>query len=528
MQKKKDNFLEKIVKRDYNNELETIIENKAYDENARSMLLSILYKIEAAYKDVETVKQDIENKQEYIQNYINIIQNKCDSIQIVRMKEESQIEGSRTFLVDKKEKKIQCYPIERKLLYAIAKIAKKERIIKNDYEIIDETLSDLINIGNNINMVEPLRDFNGYSWTTISKEIESIPHNLVYQNMRILLGEKFLLKWINNTEFMLDYYDKLKNEMEEEYGKTIEREFIEILSKISILLEVKYNQEAKERLIETKKQLEGQIEKIENKEEFVEKVTIQKNKITNEIRNIDTIINNKDQLETEYIKRNEQLPLEKKIFSMKVLSDIMVKEREDLFNQIEELNKQLNPHYFVKYKKEIEHKYKVLENVDKEEKQINDEIEKCLLKLQKIFLECMKEKVKKINTKQEMLKIIYQYRYYILLQFNIENKISEVEKLKIDLEETSKFIIKKAQEMKVMQSTAKSEELDYQILKNIFNSRIIKLEDVYLKLTKEKDIIYLQLFEDKLFENKIEIGKKDTIPIKQLQHKLNKKIKIFE
>ena len=219
MQKKKDNFLERIVKRDYNNELETIIEQKDYDENARSMLLNILYKIEAAYKDVETVKQDIESKEEYIQNYIDIIQNKCDHIRIIHMREqENQIGENKTFLVDKRKKEIQCYPIERKLLYAIAKIAKKDRIVKSDYYIIDETLSNLINVGNNINMVEPMRDFNGYSWTTLSREIESTAHNLVYQNLRILLGENFLLKWINNSEFMLDYYDRLKNELDEEYG----------------------------------------------------------------------------------------------------------------------------------------------------------------------------------------------------------------------------------------------------------------------------------------------------------------------
>ena len=113
MQKKKDNLIEKIVKRDYNNELETIMEQKDYDENARSMLLSILYKIEASYKDVETVKQDIETKEEYIKKYISIIQNKCDHIKIIRMREqENQIGENRTYLVDKTNKKIECYPIE--------------------------------------------------------------------------------------------------------------------------------------------------------------------------------------------------------------------------------------------------------------------------------------------------------------------------------------------------------------------------------------------------------------------------------
>ena len=45
MQKKNDNFLEKIVKKDYNNELEAILEKKYFNEDVKSILLNILYKI---------------------------------------------------------------------------------------------------------------------------------------------------------------------------------------------------------------------------------------------------------------------------------------------------------------------------------------------------------------------------------------------------------------------------------------------------------------------------------------------------
>ena len=48
MQKKTDKLLEKIVKKDYNNELEEVLEKKYFDENVKSILLSILYKIEKA------------------------------------------------------------------------------------------------------------------------------------------------------------------------------------------------------------------------------------------------------------------------------------------------------------------------------------------------------------------------------------------------------------------------------------------------------------------------------------------------
>ena len=57
MPPKKKNLLEKIVKKDYKNELEEIMDKKRFDENAKSILLSILYKIDIAYKDIEIVKK---------------------------------------------------------------------------------------------------------------------------------------------------------------------------------------------------------------------------------------------------------------------------------------------------------------------------------------------------------------------------------------------------------------------------------------------------------------------------------------
>ena len=70
MQKKNDNFLDKIAKKDYNNELEKVLEKKTFDENVKSILLSILYKIETAYADYKKVKQNVETKEEFVENII--------------------------------------------------------------------------------------------------------------------------------------------------------------------------------------------------------------------------------------------------------------------------------------------------------------------------------------------------------------------------------------------------------------------------------------------------------------------------
>lgn len=518
---KKKNLLEKIVKKDYNNELEKVLETKQFDEHVKSTLLSILYKIEAAYKDLETVKKDVQTKEEYVANIIEIIKNNCDSIEIIKMnEEEGKIPNNKTYIVDKENKKIIAYPIERKILYAIAKISKKDKIIKDDYFLINETLSELINVGNNINMVEPLRDFNGYSWTTIPQEIESIDHNLIYQILRILVGHKFLNKWVKNDEFIIDYFYLFKEEVENQYGKENMNDLIDVLAKISILLSIKFNSKEKEEILEIKNKIYEELARIKDKRKFLEQTTKSKININKQIMKIDEIINDKQLLQDEYITRNEQLPLEKKIFSMRILSKIMEDEKKEKIEELEKLNKIMNPQNFVKYQKELEEKYKYLEVLDSEDDE--KKLEKLKIELQKLFLKMLKIKIKNAETKQEIEKIIYDFRYYLLLPYNYEKKVYEIENLEKIFKDVLEKIINKAVSLKVIQKISENDETNNEILKNIFKVRIIKLEKAYLKITKEKEKYFVQIFDENIFEEKIEIQK----PI-DLNIKLNKKIPIW-
>ena len=521
MAQKKKSILEKIVKKDYNNELEEVLEKKQFDENVKSTLLGILYKIEAAYKDLETVKIDVQTKEQYVSNIIEIIENNCDSIEIVKMTDEqNKIPNKRTYIVDQKNKKIIAYPIERKILYAISKIGKKEKIIKDEYFLINETLSELINVGNNINMVEPLRDFNGYSWTTIPQEIESIDHNLIYQDLRILVGHDFLNKWIKNSEFIIDYFYLFKEKLENQYGKKKQEKMIELLSKISILLSIKFNKDKFEEILEIKENIEGELEKIQNKQEFIEKTTQQKIDISRQIKFIDETINDKKLLQEEYFKRNEQLPLEKKIFSMRILSKIMEQEKENKLKELEELNKLLNPQNFVRYKKQLEEKDRYLKVLDSKDK--DKLIDKLKIELQKLFLNMLKINIKRADSKHEIEKIVYDFRYYSLLQYDYERKVNKVSDLEEIMNQVAEMIIDKAIEYKAIDNLSKDKETNYDILKNIFGVRIIRLEDAYLKITKEKDKYFLQIFDENIFEEKVEIQKP-----KELEIKLNKKRKIW-
>ena len=70
--------------KDYNNELEKILENKFFSYDVKNLLLSMLYKIENAYTDYKTAKVEVPSKNEYIENILRIIKEKCLKIFLVK------------------------------------------------------------------------------------------------------------------------------------------------------------------------------------------------------------------------------------------------------------------------------------------------------------------------------------------------------------------------------------------------------------------------------------------------------------
>ena len=223
---KKSNFLTKFVKKDYNNKLEEVLSKKDFSEEVKNTLLSMFYKIENGYKDYKTVKRETFEKKEYIEKLINIVDKDCKQITFM------PINSNEKTVVDSEKQEIKCLPIENKILYGIAKIQKRNMVVRYIDESIEEALSDMLNIGNNINIVEPLRDFNGFSWNIITKDIEDLNYNLLYQNMIFLCNNKFVDKWVNNYEPLVDYLDLFQSEIENKYGKKERNNIIKNLIKV--------------------------------------------------------------------------------------------------------------------------------------------------------------------------------------------------------------------------------------------------------------------------------------------------------
>lgn len=507
-------MLEKLIKNDRNEKLETVLEQKHIEEQVKNLLQGILYKIEVSYKDYQKAKVTSRTEKQYVNEIISDIQRKCQEIKTVKFQNDivdpeikHKLEKNKYYIDDKL---VLAYPIEEKLLYAVEKKSNSDKIVNDKYEMLTIPLSNIINTGKSLDRVEVLRDFNGWSWTTIKKEIENIKANLVYQTLRILEGEDFVESWTKDKDGIIDYVQMLKENIKNEYGEEISNSIEECLTKISIMNGIEISAEYRKDIENKLKESEEKLQKFKDTNKFINEITQNKKVATDEIAKIEKILSQEKRIKEEYEKRNSTASLDKKIFSIRVLKQQLKEQKMQYLNEIEESNYLLIPENFLKEKNKAQKQKELFEilNYTEEEK------EKVLIEFEKIFLECFKKKIAKTKP-EELDKIIYIYRYYLLLPFNIQENIKDVNELQDNIIEVEKKIVKLAKEKKVI-----SNEVPFEVMTHVFQTRIIKLEELYYKIITENDKNYVQIFDENITEDKFEISNIE-------KKKINKKIRIF-
>ena len=133
-------MLEKLIKKDKNEELEKILESKQIEEHAKNLLQGILYKIEVSYKDYKKAKAIKTTQSEYIEELLRNIQKYCKNINVVKLSQKLENEEIQKELKENKfyinKNEIIAYPIENKLLYAIEKVSNSKKIVNQKYGVI--------------------------------------------------------------------------------------------------------------------------------------------------------------------------------------------------------------------------------------------------------------------------------------------------------------------------------------------------------------------------------------------------------
>ena len=220
-------------------------------------------------------------------------------------------------------------------------------------------------------------------------------------------------------------------------------------------------------------------------------------------------------LKQEYYDRNKKLPNREKIFSVSYLVGILDKERVEYLEKIEECNKIILPKEFVEQKSKLEEETKFLNSIS------DGTNKKDMIEISKEFIENVISIVKKIKeeNKNRLISWIYKIRYYRYISISENEKIKDIQELNEKFEELIKLIIKKAQELKIWDTFSENKDITYQILKEIFDSKIVNLQNINIQCRFEDKNLYVEYYDDTVIESSLKIHI-DSVKIK-------KKFKLF-
>ena len=292
---------------DYNLILEKILDSKCFSSNSKSLLLSMIYKLEEFYKDYATVKNSDITKDEFLNLILDTIKKYCDNINLIEPDEADILNKNNVLAVtNEKERSILCYPTENALLYAISDIMPKYFYITDKFEYKNSFQRTLVN-GYNLNTLEILSDFNGWSWDVNTNHKKNICDNLIYQNLAIMFGNLYMEEWKDR-----DVKDNTPlEEIKKYFAKT---HYFDYLCKYLVLgLTVKEK-------ARTNKNLDAKIkeyEEISDKLAYFDKIKKSKLRYLKELEKITILLNNRDLMRKEYISKNSKLPPEKRIATIR-------------------------------------------------------------------------------------------------------------------------------------------------------------------------------------------------------------------
>jgi len=526
----KEDFFSKLDLKDYNNELEKIIEKKDFSSDVKNLLLSVLYKLDVSYEDYSTAKRDVISKKEIVKKLISDIDNNCDDIRFIYPSDEDK-ENIKKYKINKEKKKIETYPNEKSLLEAIVNISMNEITINDKYIVFKKSMEEFLNVEYITNSVEIIRDFNGWSWTTLIKEVENVWYNIIYQNLNILVGSEFLNKWIQKENTNIDYVEKFREILEKKYGKELSEEVYEKIIKIIVNIYIKDNDKEKAYINEYKKDIEEKLKEIDNKAKYLEMLSKRKKEVLSEIYKLDKIINDKDLLKKEFVERNKNEKEEKKIFSISYLADVINIERKELLKEADSISKKMNPRNIIKNMNSLKKEIEFIENLELNKKvNISNEI----IELQKIFIKCYEKKIEETENKKDVLELTYVWRYYNFIIFKEKMYIKDIKQLEKEIRNVEIKIIEKNIKLKNFVLYTTDEKINMEIIRNIFDIKLINLQNIELQInkniTKEQDnlkkVLEIEIYDGETLEKTVNIPY-DIDMDKKSKVKLDRKIKLF-
>lgn len=499
--------------KDYNSKLEEVLERKVFSSNVKNLLLSMIYKLEISYEDYKEVKRVVKSKQEFIEELIEIIDNNCENIKAVEPDKEDAnlLKNNHVIaLTNEKERSILCYPTENALLFAISDIIPKYFYIPKDFVFKNRFQTLLVN-GFNLNNYEILSNFNGWSWDITQNQNMNYIDNMVYQNLLFIVGDKFLTEWRNSNSSKRDFLKEIREYIQSVTGNNM------FFYRLCSLLYQTANDKERHKIQLLLKEKTKSLKNMQNKEKFFEEQEKKKYKYIKIIDKINNILNDEKILQKEFKKINTKLEEDKKIKTIKAYENMLKKEKEMYMIQIDDISFLLDKKNFLKQKQELEMYENILKN--------SESIEENFLELEKEFLIFFNRRINKIETREEIINVIYELRYMKYIPIKDGKIMSDIDILNNAIDRILKKAVTRACKMGVIKIISMDIALNYEILKYALDTRIINLEQIKMSFEVQEKFLIIKVLDKEVFEKQ---GRKRIENVKDLlEVKMNRKIKIF-
>lgn len=473
---------------DYNLILEKILDSKYFSSNSKSLLLSMIYKIEGFYKDYATVKNIDITKDEFLNLILDTIKKYCDNIKLIEPEDAEILNKNNVLAVtNENERSILCYPTENALLYAISDIMPKYFYISDNFEYKNSFQRTLVN-GYNLNTLEVLSDFSGWSWDVNSKDKKYIVDFLVYQNLAIMFGNLFMEEWKAR-----DVKDNSPlEEIKKYFAKT---NYFEILCKYLV-----FGLTAREKA-KSNKELESKIKELEEMSDklvYFDNIKKLKLKYLKELEKITLLLNNRELMRKEYLTKNAKLAPEKRISTLGTYKKMLDKRKEKVVTEISNLTASMNPINYMNKKRELEKYIEInSENLDGKEE--------IVMKLQEEFIKALKDNSYETEDVQSLKNVIFKIRYYKYLFINENTQIKDVKNLNENINVVLNQVIQKLVTAESLKKIAKDDSLNQYIINNILETKVIDLTSLKFEIDIRENSLKVKTYEKEVFEKEFEI-----------------------
>lgn len=516
-------LLKNLGKVNYNNILEKVLENKDFTANTKSLLLSMLYKLEIAYDDYKTVKVFVKDKEEFLQDIIETIEKKCVIIKLVEPSSETgmQMIKNHEQAYIENQLALVCFPTEKSLLVGITMLMDNKFYVKPAYRMINFVISDFLNLSYGVNIQECIYNFDGWSWN-IQFELEyQFLYSILYYNFLNIVNLDFIESW-RKSQNSEDYIEKFMKILTHKFGENNARRLILLAYRVFLKILINGYKEETLEILEEGRKIKEAIDYMDNKSKYMQDIYDKKKDINNRIKEIEQMMLDKDILKQKYQEMNETLPLDKQIFSVRRFSAMIKQERENLYNEIKNYNQKLDPKNYLKEKKELEKKYLKFSDLHKI-KNSKTTLKAEIIQIQNKFLELKELEIAKIESKKEILNNIYVLRYYKNMKLNDKMYLKEEKLIKKSLKNYERKLLSKAYQNNMFITFTKNILQNIEIVSEILDTKIINLKDIEVLLRVEDNRIIMDIYDGEILDVSLKLNEN----IKEINIKLNKKTKVL-